>query len=185
MDFHLVTSTLLREFQTQHINYAVIGGFALGFWGVTRATIDMDLLLLIDDATRAEEILTEQGYRCIHKSENVAQYVSDYVPYGSIDILYALREVSRHMLDRSVEVDVVEGVAIRSLVPEDIIGLKLQALVNDPAREPRDLSDIEALLLARKRGGGQVEWDTLNEYFDLFDRGELLAELRRKHDETE
>ena len=89
------------------------------------------------------------------------------------------------MLERSVEVDVVEGVAIRSLVPEDIIGLKLQALVNEPAREPRDLWDMEALLLARKRGGEQVEWEMLSEYFDLFDRGDLLAELRRKHDETE
>ncbi len=185
MDFHLVTSTLLREFQTQHINYAVIGGFALGSWGVTRATIDMDLLLLVDDATRAEKILTAQSYRCIHKTENVAQYVSDSVPYGSIDILYAFREVYRHLLERSVEVNVVEGVAIRSLVSEDIIGLKLQALVNEPAREPRDLWDMEALLLARKRGGEQVEWEMLSEYFDLFDRGDLLAELRRKHDETE
>ena len=44
---------------------------------------------------------------------------------------------------------------------------------------------MEALLLARKRGGEQVEWEMLSEYFDLFDRGDLLAELRRKHDETE
>jgi len=60
---------LLRGFPSSHLNfatrirYAAIGGFALGFWGVTRATIDMDLLLLIDDAPRAETILAKYAYQ--------------------------------------------------------------------------------------------------------------------------
>jgi len=115
----------MREFNTQDINYAMIGGFALGFWGVTRATIDMDFLLLLDDSTRAEKILIKHGYRCNHKKENVAQYVSDSTHYGSIDMLFDFRVISRNMLARSVVVDVMENVTVKPLVPEDIIGLKL------------------------------------------------------------
>lgn len=44
MDFHLVRSTLLKEFDESEIKYAIIGGFALGLWEVTRATIDWELL---------------------------------------------------------------------------------------------------------------------------------------------
>lgn len=116
---------IMREFNTQDINYAMIGGFALGFWGVTRATIDMDFLLLLDDSTRAEKILIKHGYRCNHKKENVAQYVSDSTHYGSIDMLFDFRVISRNMLARSVVVDVMENVTVKPLVPEDIIGLKL------------------------------------------------------------
>ena len=185
MDFRLVTTTLLREFNTQDINYAMIGGFALGFWGVTRATIDMDFLLLLNDSTRAEKILIEHGYRCNHKNENVAQYVSDSAPYGSIEMLFAFQEISRNMLARSVVVDIMENVTVKSLVPEDIIGLKLQALVNDPTREAKDLSDIEALLSAKKHRGNNIDWEILVEYFDLFQRNDLLNDLRHKYDEID
>ena len=34
MEFDLVISTLLKEFDEEDVHYAVIGGCALGFWGV-------------------------------------------------------------------------------------------------------------------------------------------------------
>jgi hypothetical protein len=43
VDFQFVTNTLLKAFEERDIDYAVIGGFALGFWGVTRATVDIDI----------------------------------------------------------------------------------------------------------------------------------------------
>jgi len=102
MDFHLVSSTLLKEFDENGIQYAIIGGFALGLWEVTRATIDMDFLLLIDDLPQAESILAKFSYRPTRKSENVVQYVSDLAPYGQINILIAFRKISRNMLKRRV-----------------------------------------------------------------------------------
>lgn len=185
MDFHQVTSTLLREFGEQAIDYAVMGGFALGFWGVTRATIDIDLLLLIDDAPRAESILDKYHYHPVHKTENVAQYASDLTPYGSIDILYAFRSISRSMLSRSVTITISDDLVVKSLIPEDIIGLKLQALVNDPSRQGQDLADVEALLQAKQRRQEAVDWELLREYFELFDRSEILADLLERYGQVE
>lgn len=49
MDFKLVMKKLLAAFEREGIRYALMGGFALGFWGVHRATIDIDFLVDRDD----------------------------------------------------------------------------------------------------------------------------------------
>ena len=54
------------------------------------------------------------------------------------------------MLTRSVAVRISNNLSIKSAIPEDIIGLKLQALVNDPKREAKDYADIDALLSAKR-----------------------------------
>ena len=158
MDFHLVSSTLLKEFDECRIRYAVIGGFALGLWEVTRATVDMDFLLLVDDMPQAESILTKLSYRQTFKSENVVQFVSDLAPYGQVNILIAFRKISRAMLERRVPKSIGDDVQTYTLPPEDLIGLKLQAMVNDPSREDRENADISALLRARKNKGRTIDW---------------------------
>lgn len=185
MDFIKVSSTLLKEFGEQKIRYAVIGGFALGFWGVTRTTVDMDFLLLLEDADRADSILTKHGYTQVYRSENVARYQSESSDQGTIDIIYSFREISRSMLARSVEVSFAEDLTLVTLIPEDIIGLKIQAVANDEDRTARDKSDIDALLAARHKSGKRIDWVLLKEYCSLFDFDDLFEELKTTHDQAE
>ena len=181
MDFLEVSSTLLRDFSKEDVHYAVIGGFALGFWGVTRATVDMDFLLLQEDAEKAEVILTRCGYTAVYKTENVASYQSPNSKFGSIDIIYAFREISRNMLKRSVCIEFGPDLFVRSLVPEDIIGLKVQAIANDDSRFNQDFADIQALLAAKSEAGTEIDWEILSEYFILFNREDLLQGLKETY----
>jgi hypothetical protein len=142
MDFKLVTSTVLKEFNDNDIEYAVIGGIALGLWEATRSTIDMDFLLLVDDLPKAESILSQFSYRRTFKSDNVVQYVSDLAPYGHLDVLIAFRKVSRGMLKRRIVKETNEGTTTYTLRPEDLIGLKLQAMINNPERTVHELNDM-------------------------------------------
>lgn len=184
MDFIKVSSTLLEDFRRQNIHYSVIGGFALGFWGVTRATIDMDFLLLLDDADKADDILRRYQYRQTYRSENVARYESDQVAFGTIDIIYAFRDISKAMLSRSVTVKVQSGLSIQSLIPEDIIGLKVQAIANDPDREAQDIADIRALLATKKNNSQNTDWVLLESYFELFELENLFNELKESYGQT-
>ena len=181
MDFQLVSSTLLKEFDESGIRYAIIGGFALGLWEVSRATIDMDFLILIDDLDQAESLLTKFSYTRTFKSENVAQYVSDLAPYGQVDILIAFREISRNMLSRRVRKSLVNELETHTLLPEDLIGLKLQALINDPSRAAQETADISSLLEASKRNGRTIDWELLDEYFTLFERTDHLETLKKTY----
>lgn len=129
----------------------------------------MDFLLLLEDAEKAEIILTRYGYTEVYKTENVAGCQSPNSKFGSIDIVYAFREISRNMLKRSVRIEFRPELFIRSLVPEDVIGLKVQAIVNDNSRFNQDFADIQALLAVKFEAGTEIDWEILSDYFILFD----------------
>ena len=56
MNFKLVIEKLITAFKDAEIRYALIGGFALGLWGVPRATVDIDFLVNKDDMGKVNEL---------------------------------------------------------------------------------------------------------------------------------
>jgi len=173
---------LANRFQAQGIDFALMGGFALGIWGAQRATIDLDFLILLDDMEPAHTILTSLGYELRHKSENVSQYISPLKTFGEIDFLHAFRAVSKAMLQRAAKKEIFSaGLTIKVLQPEDIIGLKVQALTNDPSRKNIDFADIETLI---HHYGSRLDWQLVKSYFDLFEQGDLFKSLRGRYGST-
>lgn len=65
------------------------------------------------------------------------------------------------------------------LSAEDIIGLKVQAIANDARREVTDICDMRLLLDYQRQRKRSIDWELLDEYFSLFNRHTLLAELKR------
>ena len=179
MDFEKVLEILTKEFTNAKIRYALIGGFALGAWGILRSTMDLDFLADSRDLEKIEKILNQYDYKCIYKTENVSQYVSDIKLFGAIDFLHAFRKISLAMIKRSKDLPVFDGkLNIRVVIPEDIIGLKLQALVNDATRKNREYADIEAILAYSTE---PLDWNLLQEYFSLFEQQEKYEELKEKY----
>jgi hypothetical protein len=110
-------------------------------------------------------------------SDNVSQYRSPLRSFGEIDFVHAFREASRGMLDRAVEKGLYGGeLTVRVLIPEDIIGLKLQAITNDPKRRAMDMADIKALASVP---GRQLDWALIERYADLLDARTLVQEMRK------
>jgi hypothetical protein len=178
MDFKVVLRLILDRFHLEGVHYAVIGGFALGVLGVPRSTIDLDFLVLREDLGKIDKIMKDNGYDCAYKSENVSQYVSAVKVFGEVDFLHAFREISRKMLERAVEKDIFSGeLKIRVLRAEDVIGLKLQALSNDPSRTGRDFLDIGELM---SRGKGDLDWKIIQEYFSLFGLSDKFQEFKKR-----
>jgi hypothetical protein len=135
MDFKAVLSLLLKKFNEDNVNDALMGGFALGLCGVGRTTVDIDFLISRDDIKQIEKIMTEAGYERRYRTENVSQYVSPLAVFGEVDFLHAFRKASLEMLKRAQEKRVFNhSLKIRALMPEDLVELKLQAIKNDPQR---------------------------------------------------
>lgn len=179
MDFKTVLDVMLKNFQKGNIRYGLIGGFALGALGIPRATIDLDFLVHREDLAKIDMIMKHNGYECVYKSENVSQYVSAIKIFGEVDFLHAFREISLKMLERACELEIFDGaLKIKVLNPEDIIGLKIQALANNPARQSREYLDIEALM---EQYGKNLDWRRIEEYFLLFEQEEKLGELKTKY----
>ncbi|MFH1857163.1 MAG: AbrB/MazE/SpoVT family DNA-binding domain-containing protein [Candidatus Omnitrophota bacterium] len=179
MDFEKVIELVVGDFKKEKINYAFMGGFAMGALGVVRATADLDFLIDSKDALKVEKIMRKYSYQCVYKTENIAQYVSDVRIFGEIDYLFAFRKISLSMLKKSTETPVLDGkIKVKVLRPEDIIGLKLQALVNDKSRENKEYSDIEKIA---EQFNQKLDWEALMDYFELFKKEKEYKVLRKKY----
>jgi hypothetical protein len=68
------------------------------------------------------------------------------------------------------------SVDIKCVSSEALIGLKIQAYVNNPKREFRDKADIQALIESNE----SLNWDEIKQYADLFQQWMVIAEIRKK-----
>jgi hypothetical protein len=176
MNFRSILSVLIEKFKENEIRYALMGGLALGLWGVGRSTVDIDFLVDHGDLSKIDRVMQELGYECKFRSKNVSQYVSPLKIYGEVDFLHAFREASLEMLVKAVEKDILEGsLKIKVLKPEDLIGLKFQAIKNNPLRKQTDIEDIKALLSIQ---GGNFDWSEIGEYAKIFDMMDVYKKIR-------
>jgi hypothetical protein len=181
MDFERVLKTLLEEFDEKRIRYALMGGVALGVWGAPRTTLDIDFLVHRDDLEVLHTGMQALGYQRRASNANVSQYRHEAPGLGSVDFVHAFRRISLEMLARAVDRPVFGGTRqVRVLLPEDVIGLKVQAIVNDPEnRKAKDSADIEALMEAR---GVKLDWPRIEEFYKLFSMEQEAHRLRGRFD---
>jgi hypothetical protein len=183
VDFELVLRALINEFSRLRIRCAAIGGFALGVLGVPRQTMDLDFLVHRDDLEKLDGALTALGYTREFQSENVSQYRHPDATWGSVDFIHAFRNISLAMLDRAKDYPALGGKqSLRTAQPEDVIGLKVQAMYNDPERRAQEQNDIERLMA---RYGSQLDWDRVQEFYDVFGLSEEARKLRERFDHAE
>jgi hypothetical protein len=183
MDFAKVLPIIIGEFEKEKIEYALMGGFAMGAIGIVRATADLDFVVNTKDLAKIAAIMAKYDYRCVYKSENVSQYISKLKIFGEIDFLHAFRPVSLSMLKRSTKMPILQGKhMIKVLRPEDIIGLKVQAAVNDNSRKDKEYADIASIMEHYRQ---KLDWHLLEEYFCLFKKGQVFRTLRVKYDKAE
>jgi hypothetical protein len=179
--FQRAVAIVLRVARAKRFRVALIGGFALPFHGVRRATGDVDFLVQATGADALHDALLAAGMRCLHRSRDAGNYASGASGLAPLDFIYARRARALAMLERAREYPLGGR---RQRVPvvdaEAVIGLKLQALANAPGRR-QDEADIHALLAAR---GDALDEAILRDYFRLFGRerdlDRLLARARKR-----
>ena len=88
-------------------------------------------------------------------------------------MIIAHRKYALEMLRRA-ESKFLGGIELRVLRPEDIIGLKIQAAVNDPVRKDQEIADIRALV---EHNRDSIDMDLLQIYFDLFEWQDFFERL--------
>ncbi len=178
MDFLRVLDTVCGSLDRDNVRYALIGGFAMAMRGVQRATVDLDFILLLDHLTKADDILISSGYRRVFRSENVSHYRADASEFGRVDLLHAFRGPSLSMLDRAERLEVSAGLTVPVARVEDIIGLKVQAAVNDSRRATHDWLDIRMLLEAAHHRRQELDWMLIGDYLDIFSLNDQMEILR-------
>ncbi|MCJ7774252.1 MAG: nucleotidyltransferase [Desulfobacterales bacterium] len=176
MNFKEVLKVLIKKFQKQKIDFALSGGLALSTMGIFRFTKDIDFLVHEKDKSAVQEIMTDIGYDKQHFStDEIISYVSPLKIFGQVDFLLARRKYTQAMLKRAKKTSIFSGqFELKTILPEDLIGLKIQAIANDPVnRFQIDAPDIQRLLSLHFN---KLDIEIIREYFAIFNKEELLNE---------
>lgn len=151
---------------------AVVGGLGLHGHGVTRATVDLDLVTETFVQADLVAFLESQGYETLHRSAGYSNHFHPEPALGRLDFVYVEPETADPLF---------AGCAPRlhlgkreALVPraEHLAAMKIHAIKNDPLREVSDLADLQALLRLP-----QVDRSLIRGYFEragLLDRYHAL-----------
>jgi predicted nucleotidyltransferase len=176
MNLKEVLKILITRFQKNGIDFVLSGGLALSTMGIFRFTKDIDFLVNEDSKNEIHEIMTELGYQLQDFSnEDIFSNLSPIKVLGQVDYLFARRVYSRAMMGRAKNCPVFDGeFEIKTLLPEDLIGLKIQAISNDPKNRLHvDAPDIQRILQLKIH---EIDIELVREYFTIFGKEDLLNE---------
>ena len=143
-----------------------------------RATLDLDFILALEDLEAADAILQTLGFSRHFHSENVSHYRRDDQSWR-VNLLHAFRSPALAMLGRAERLPIDSDTEIPIAATEDIIGLKVQELNNDPDRADQDWLDIKMLVRSAHELNLSLNWELIEQYFALFDKADLLSELQK------
>lgn len=175
-----ILETLTRitvSFLQEGVDFALIGGLALQAQGVTRATTDVDALILVQDKEKVRNIMTRSGFSVFYESADVMTFMGVATQSVRVDFLLAHRPYALAMLKRAEPKRFLDGSPIKVLRPADLIGLKVQAMANDPTRHDQDMADIRSLIRVH---GVSLDWPLIREYFSLFQAEPDLERLLKE-----
>ncbi len=175
-----VLASLSQWLKDQQIQYAIIGGVAIGFLAQPRATQDVDAVVWID--LDHLQVFLESG-----KAFGFVPRVSDPIEFAKkarvilvrhqqthvgIDLSCGALPFEREMLDRSTELS-AGPITFKIVTPEDLVILKAVA------HRQRDLIDIANLLTVQR----DVDFDRIRywvrQFAEALDSPELLSDLEK------
>ena len=170
MDIRTLLQEIKKEFDAEKIQFALIGGLAVGSLGYQRFTNDIDMLIHEDDKEKAKNLLLKKGYTLFSENSEFVQFQGQC----PIDIQLARRPISKKML---ADAQMLPNTPVRCLRVEDLIGLKIQAFSTNSKREFKEKADIQALI---ELHFSSLDWAKIKNYADLFSKWDEIEAIKAK-----
>jgi hypothetical protein len=146
VDFGKVLDTVMTFFEREGFRFAAIGAFGLHAYGLSRATLDLDLAT--EDAAQPKLVafLESLGYETLHRSPGYSNHLHPQPDLGRVDFVYVSGETSRILFGGGGTVLRLGGRTVPVPRPEHLAAMKIHAMKNDPSRTLQEMADIQFLL---------------------------------------
>ncbi len=150
---------LVRALDSQKVNYAIVGGYAVALHGAVRGTVDVDLVLAFskENFANAERVFISMGLesRLPVSAEQVFDFREDYIknrnliawsffnsknPIEVVDVI-----ISHDRKLMSVDKVMANGITFKVASISELIKMKTNT------KRQQDQADIEALKRIKKR----------------------------------
>lgn len=135
----------LRLLNSKQVEYLLIGGYAVGYYGYPRATADIDIWIAIHprNAQKMVEVMREFGFAVKELSEELFLQANNVVRLGMpplrIEVLTTISGVDFEECYRDRKTDILDDVEVQ------LISLKHLKANKKATGRLKDLSDLENL----------------------------------------
>ena len=175
MDFRRVLDTVGGFLSDRGYRYALAGALALNAYSISRATLDLDLV--VEAGARAELIafLESLGYETLHASAGYSNHLHALPALGCVDCIYVEGRTADQLFEGAKEVGTLQGLKIRVPRPEHLCAMKTLAMKNDPSRALQEMADIQRLLELP-----EIDESEVRRYFERHGLIEAFHEIKRR-----
>ena len=149
MDLERVVPLVVDFLAAEGHPVALVGALGLHAHGVTRATIDLDLVTLRDAQAALVPFLEGAGYETLYRSEGYSNHAHADPLFGRVDVVYVDAATGRRLFGGCRAQLSIAGRRLPVPRAEHLIAMKVQVIKNDPKRAFKDLAE-EGL-----KGGGE------------------------------
>ncbi len=174
----LALGTLVRFLEERRVPYMVIGGIANLVWGEPRATLDIDVSVLVEEAGW-RDLIRELRKNFQIMPRNPVAFLRDthVLPIETsegvrIDLLWAMLSYEHKAIARAT-LEEVAGHRVRVCRPEDLI---IHKIISE---RPKDRQDVEAIV---RHQGARLDRAYLTRMVaglaQALDRPDILAFLK-------
>jgi hypothetical protein len=146
VDYGKVLGTLATFFQREGFRCAAIGAFAMHAYGLSRATLDLDMATESEAQPRLIPFLESLGYETLHRSPGYSNHLHPHPDLGRLDFVYVSGETSRLLFGGGGTTLQLGEHVVPVPRPEHLAAMKIHAMKQDPSRTLQDMADIEFLL---------------------------------------
>ncbi|MBC2716718.1 MAG: hypothetical protein HF978_15550 [Desulfobacteraceae bacterium] len=188
--FKEIIENVTGRLRNRSIPYAIIGAFALGYYGFPRYTADIDLISERKFNKNISDVMTQLGYNCYQDTDSFAQFDSDQKDLWNVDFLFVQTDDGKSMIQNSVEVANELTGKHPVIQPSDYIILKIMAIANNPDRTHRDAADIISLLRMNTKQMipkpfNRIEKERVLQFAERFKQVQLVKDVFKKAGEQE
>lgn len=161
-DLKILLKETCSKLQENNIKFCLAGGWAVSILGIARATVDIDILIILDKTIKRQviSILTnsfnliqshekEMEFKNITIWRNIVSLKGSKEPF-MIDFLKAGNDYLKSVVGRSIEIE-FEAAVIPVVSLEDLIVIKLASF------RKQDQADIENLI----QSNPNLDWSYL------------------------
>jgi predicted nucleotidyltransferase len=139
-----VLSNLFRTLDEAGIRFLLIGGWAVGHYGVTRLTVDIDVMVCKADERRIREVMRGLGYTLAFRNDLFAKF-EHASNWPEVDALFLGAETGEKLFASALSIE-FDGASVQIPALLHLIAMKLHAMKNNPTRAFKDLPDIVAMI---------------------------------------
>ena len=174
MDFGKVLGTLVTFFQREGFRFAAVGAFGLHAYGLSRATLDLDMATESHAQPKLIAFLESLGYETLHRSPGYSNHLHQDPDLGRVDVVYVSGETSRLLFSGGGTMLRLGGQTVPVPRPEHLAAMKIHAMKNDPARTLQEMADIQFLLRLP-----DIDEEEIRGYFERSGLLERYREIKR------